>query len=242
MRRSLAAVVVVLMAAGCATLGAAAPGSVDNPASISWKVVRQAEGSTFIDGSLLASFGLFILTWRIDSKGNVTLADEQPSGTGEMPIYDKTPLYPWLPGDGKSYIFRVRIPVLGSRDPVSLHLAAVVREDDLLAGLSKALVASAYPREPNGVFPPVSKAPDEVSEWKASGLAWRLPEKGEARLYRWNADGTPQEVFPWISDYMSGMARTGLVFEIATHSTENINLKFLKCHSKVDTAQMLSAR
>jgi hypothetical protein len=242
MKRSLAAIVVVLMAAGCASLGATGPGNAENPASISWKGVRQESDSTYIKGSLRAPFGLFILTWRVDAWGNAALADEEPSGTGEMPIYDKTPLYPWLPGDGKAYIFRIRMPVLGDRNPVSLRLVAVAKEDELFAGLAKVLAERSDRKYPRGLAPSGSKSPLEVTAWNSSDLSWRMSEKGQMRLYALGPSGEPVETLPWMMESTPNASLESLVFEVRAFRVEDISLEFLNCRIKVNTAQMLSAR
>lgn len=242
MRLGLAAFAVALIAAGCTTLGAAGPGSADNPASISWKGLRQESDSTSITGSLRAPFGLFFLTWRIDAKGNAALADEEPSGTGEMPIYDKTPVYLWLPGDGKAYIFRIRTPVLGSSEPVAMRLVAVVKSDELFAGLAKVLARRSDLKYPDILTPSASAAPNEATAWNASGLGWRMSEKGQTGLCSFTPTGEPTEVFPWIMDSTPEALSESLIFEITTYKLGDISLELLNCLLRVNTAQMLSAR
>jgi len=242
MRRSLAVVLFILLAVGCATKGAAAPGSEAEPVAISWKNPLKGENTTYIDGSLRAPFGLFIITWRIDAAGKVTLADEQPSGTGEMPIYDKTPLFPWLPGNGKAYLFRVWLPVLGNRDPISLRLVAVVSEDELFAGLGKVLAERSDRKYPSGLKPSGSRAPMEVTEWNASGLSWRMSGNGQTRLYALKSSGELVEAFPWILDSAPDAPSESLVFEVRTLKVEDISLELLNCRLRVNTARMLSAR
>jgi len=241
-KRNLAAAIVILLAVGCATSGAAPSGSVENPAAISWKAVRREKDSTSIKGSLRAPFGLFTFTWRIGADGIATLADEEPSGTGEMPIYDKTLLYPWLPGDGLSYIFRVRTPVIGSNDPLSLHLVAVVKQTELFSGLAEAASKGSTQIFPAGLQPPESRAPAELSDWDSSGLAWRLTEKGLQRLYLKKGSGTEILVLPWTPPPVQGFPSTSLVFKIVSHKVDGISFEYLTCHAKVDTARMLSSR
>ncbi len=242
MKRNLAAAIVILLAVGCATSGAAPSGSAENPASISWKAVRREKDSTSIKGSLRAPFGLFTLTWRIGADGAAVLADEEPSGTGEMPIYDKTLLYPWLSGDGTAHIFRVRTPVIGSNNPLSLHLVAVVKRTELLSGLAEAASKGSTQISPAGLQPPESRAPAELSDWDSSGLVWRLTEKGLQRLYLKKGFETEILVLPWTPPSTQGIPSTSLVFEIASHKVDGISFEYLICHAKVDAARMLPSR